>query len=181
MHMRIFLETERLRLRHFTDTDADAELLVALDSDPEVMRYLGNGRPTPSDVIRHEVLPRFARSQVWAAEELSTGHFVGWFALTPRPGGPADDLELGYRLRRAAWGRGYATEGSRALVRKAFTDLGAERVHAETMSVNARSRRVMEKAGLSFVRVFHEEWDEALPGAEHGEVEYAISRSAWAP
>lgn len=180
MDLRIFLETGRLRLRHFTDTDADAELLVALDSDPEVMRYLGNGRPTPSDVIRHEVLPRFARSQVWAAEERPTGHFVGWFALTPRAGGPADDLELGYRLRRAAWGRGYATEGSRALVRKAFTDLGARRVYAETMFVNTRSRRVMEKAGLSFVRVFHEEWDEALPGAEHGEVEYAVTREGWA-
>lgn len=88
MHSRIFLETGRLRLRHFTDTDADAELLVALDSDPEVMRYLGNGRPTPSDVIRHEVLPRFARSQVWAAEERSTGHFVGWFALTPASAAP---------------------------------------------------------------------------------------------
>lgn len=95
--------------------------------------------------------------------------------------GPADDLELGYRLRRAAWGRGYATEGSRALVRKAFTDLGARRVYAETMFVNTRSRRVMEKAGLSFVRVFHEEWDEALPGAEHGEVEYALTRDEWTP
>lgn len=174
--MRIFLETERLRLRHFADTDADAELLVALDSDPEVMRYLGNGRPTPSDVIRHDVLPRFARSGVWAAEELSTGQFVGWFALTPNPEGPADDLELGYRLRRAAWGRGYATEGSRALVHKAFTDLGAGRVYAETMFVNARSRRVMEKAGLRFVRVFHEAWDEPLPGAEQGEVAYALTR-----
>ncbi|MEU4098302.1 GNAT family N-acetyltransferase [Streptomyces sp. NPDC026673] len=177
--MRIFLETERLRLRHFTDTDADAELLVALDSDPEVMRYLGNGRPTPSDVIRHEVLPRFARSSVWAAEELSTGQFVGWFALTPRPEGPADDLELGYRLRRAAWGRGYATEGSRALIHKAFTDLGAGRVYAETMFVNAGSRRVMEKAGLRFVRVFHEAWDEPLPGAEQGEVEYALTREGF--
>jgi RimJ/RimL family protein N-acetyltransferase len=125
------------------------------------------------------VLPNFARSRVWAAEELSDGHFVGWFALTPRPGGPADDLELGYRLRRMAWGRGYATEGARALVGKAFTELGTRRVYAETMSVNTRSRRVMEKAGLSFVRLFHEEWDEPLPGATEGEVEYAVTREQW--
>ncbi|MFJ4986333.1 GNAT family N-acetyltransferase [Streptomyces sp. NPDC088732] len=175
--MRIFLETERLRLRHFTDSDTDADHLIGLDSDPEVMRYLGS--PTPADVIRHDVLPRFARSQVWAAEERTTGQFIGWFALTPRDGGPADDLELGYRLRRAAWGRGYGTEGARALVAKAFTDLGARRVYAETMFVNARSRRVMENAGLSFVRVFHEQWEVPLAGAEHGEVEYALLRTDW--
>ena len=86
---------------------------------------------------------------------------------------------MGYRLRGSAWGRGYATEGSRALIRKDFTELGARRVLAETMAVNLASRRVMEKSGLKYVRTFHVNWSEPLAGAEHGEVEYALTRAAW--
>ena len=62
-----------------------------------------------------------------------------------------DEPELGYRLP-AAWGKGYASEGSRALVEKGFAELGVQRVFATTMAVNIGSRRVMEKAGLKFVR-----------------------------
>lgn len=79
---------------------------------------------------------------------------------------------------KAAWGRGYATEGSRALIRKGFADLGVERVTANTMAVNAGSRRVMEKAGLSFLRSFTGDWPDAIPGSEHGEVEYELTRAA---
>jgi RimJ/RimL family protein N-acetyltransferase len=81
----------------------------------------------------------------WAAEERATGAFLGWFALSGRRGGdhastPPDEGELGYRLKRAVWGRGFATEGARALVRAAFTDLATRRVWAQTMAVNtARS------------------------------------------
>jgi RimJ/RimL family protein N-acetyltransferase len=85
----------------------------------------------------------------WAAQARSTGEFLGWFHLRP---GSGEGVELGYRLRRAAWNRGYATEGSRALIRQGFTDLGADRVFALTMTVNTASRRVMEKAGLTLVR-----------------------------
>jgi RimJ/RimL family protein N-acetyltransferase len=59
-----------------------------------------------------------------------------------------DEVELGDRLRRSAWGMGYATEGSRALVDRAFAEPGVRRVYAETMAVNVASRRVLEKAGL---------------------------------
>lgn len=83
------------------------------------------------------------------------------------------------RLLRSAWGRGFATEGSRALVDKAFTDLGVVRVHAESMAVNTRSRRVMVSVGLGHVRTFHLQWDDPLPGTEHGEVEYALTRAEW--
>jgi RimJ/RimL family protein N-acetyltransferase len=58
-------------------------------------------------------------------------------------------VDPGYRLRRSAWGKGHATEGSRALIREGFAELGVRRVVAETMAVNAASRRVMEKAGLA--------------------------------
>ncbi|MCP2164036.1 GNAT family N-acetyltransferase [Goodfellowiella coeruleoviolacea] len=182
--VRIFLETDRLVLRRFTEDDLDN--LVELDSDPEVMRYLSGGRPTPREVVRDEILPlyfryyaRFAGFGFWAAADRSTGTFLGWFELRPPEDGGVDEVELGYRLRRAAWGRGYATEGARALVHKAFAELGVRRVFATTMAVNAASRRVMEKAGLRFVRNYREDWPEPIPGAEHGEVEYALTRADW--
>jgi RimJ/RimL family protein N-acetyltransferase len=82
-------------------------------------------------------------------------------------------------LRREVWGRGYATEGSRALIDKAFAELGAERVYASTMVVNTGSWRVMEKAGLRYVRTFQMDWPVKIPGDEEGDVEYAIDRTQW--
>ena len=182
--MQIFLETERLVLRRFTE--ADAEDLFDLDGDPEVMRFVTGGEPTPRDVIRNETLPRFLRAYerfegfaVWAAIERSTGEFVGWFEFYPRKDADPEEVELGYRLRRSAWGKGYATEGSRALIRKGFTELSVRRVVAETMAVNAASRRVMEKAGLRYVRTFHQEWPWRIEGEEHGDVEYALTKADW--
>lgn len=104
---------------------------------------------------------------------------MGWFALRPHDDGSPDDAELGYRLRRSAWGRGYATEGSRALIRKGFTELGMRRVFATTMTVNAGSRRVMEKAGLTLVRTFYLEWPDVIDGSELGDVEYALDWADW--
>lgn len=186
--MTVFLTTDRLTLRRFTPDDADH--LIALDSDPEVMRYLSGGVPTPPEVIREQTLPRllafYERGDsfgYWAALD-PDGRFIGWFLLRP-PTGPGphgearEGIELGYRLLRSAWGRGYATEGSRALIRKAFTELGVERVFAETMWVNTGSRRVMEKAGLRHVASFHRDWPESIPGSEHGEVEYASTKAQW--
>jgi RimJ/RimL family protein N-acetyltransferase len=87
--------------------------------------------------------------------------FLGWFAFPPKPDDAPGVVELGYRLRRSAWGLGYATEGSRALIAKGFAELGATRMYAETMVVNTPSRRVMEKPGLVLVRTFHH--DQAGP------------------
>jgi RimJ/RimL family protein N-acetyltransferase len=87
--------------------------------------------------------------------------------------------ELGYRLFPAVWGCGYATEGARALVRRAFTELGLERVVATTMTVNIASRRVLENAGLMLVRTFFAQWPAYIEGAEHGDVEYALARQDW--
>ena len=80
---------------------------------------------------------------------------------------------------RSAWGKGYATEGSRALIRKGFTELGVRRVWAQTMAVNLASRRVMEKASLAYVRTWRLEWEAPLPGAGHGEVEYTLTKADW--
>jgi RimJ/RimL family protein N-acetyltransferase len=182
--MRVFLETERLLLRRFTESDVDN--LSNLDGDPEVMRFLNGGKPTPRAVIRNETLPRFLRAYecfegfgVWAAIERWTGEFVGWLEFYPWKDAGPDEVELGYRLRRSAWGKGYATEGSRALIRKGFTELGVQRVVAETVAVHAASRRVMEKAGLTYVRTFHQEWPWRIEGSEHGDVEYALTKADW--
>jgi RimJ/RimL family protein N-acetyltransferase len=181
----IFLETRRLVLRRFTESDVDN--LVQLDGDPGVMRFL-TGEPTPREVIEAETLPRFlagsgTRYGCWAAIERSTGGFVGWFQLRfpqwPLEALHADDAELGYRLRTSSWGKGYGTEGSVALIRRGFTELGLRRVVATTMAVNIASRRVMEKAGLRLVRTFHVGFPDPLPGTEHGEVEYALTREEW--
>jgi RimJ/RimL family protein N-acetyltransferase len=183
--MDVFLETERLVLRRFTMADVDNA--VELDSDPAVMRYINGGRPTPRAEIEADYLPawlsyydRYAGYGFWAAIERSTAGFLGWFHLRPPPGSPPDEPELGYRLRRSAWGKGYGTEGSRALIDKAFTELGASRVWAATMAVNTASQRVMEKAGLRYVRAFHPDWPDTIEGEEHGDVEYALTRDEWA-
>ena len=184
--MRVFLETERLLLRRFTESDVAN--LHDLDGDPEVMRFINGGKPVSRDVIREETLPRFLRAYerfegfgVWATIERSTGEFVGWFEFYPSKDAGPEEVELGYRLRRSAWGKGYATEGSRALIRKGFTELGVQRVVAETMAVNTASRRVMEKSGLTYVRTFHQEWPERIEGDEYGDVEYALTKADWGP
>ena len=180
----VYLETERLILRRFTSDDVD--LATALDADPAVMRYINGGRPTPRDEIRDDYLPwwlayyeRGDRYGFWAAIEKGTGAFLGWFHLRPLPEDPDDDPELGYRLHATAWGQGYATEGSRALIHKAFSELGARRVYATTMVVNVGPWRVMEKSGLRRVRTFHQAWPERIEGEEHGDVEYALTLDEW--
>ena len=182
--MHIYLETERLILRRFTGDDVD--LVSALDADSAVMRYINGGRPTPRDEIRDDYLPwwlayyeRGDRYGFWAATQKGTGAFLGWFHLRPRPEDPDDEPELGYRLNAAFWGQGYATEGSRALIEKAFEELAARRVHATTMAVNVGSWRVMEKAGLRRVRTFHQAWPDRIEGEELGDVEYALTREEW--
>ncbi|MGI8879875.1 MAG: GNAT family N-acetyltransferase [Jatrophihabitans sp.] len=114
----------------------------------------------------------------WLGVERDTGLVVGWFGLRPLPDRPAV-LELGYRLRPAAWGRGLASEGARLLVRHAFIAAGATRVYATTMTVNRASQRVMAKAGLTWQRTFFEDWPEPIPGSEEGDVEYAVTPDTW--
>jgi RimJ/RimL family protein N-acetyltransferase len=192
--MQIFLETERLILRWFTE--ADAQNLLELDSDPAVMRYLNGGVATPRELVEREILPRFLSYYerydgfgVWAAVEKSSGAFIGWFSLRPHEESRQNEMELGYRLRRLVWGQGYATEGARALIRKGFTELGVERVTASTYEHNSASRRVMAKAGMTLVRRYRPTLDElASKKGNHlsadsvwdgDEVEYALAKADW--
>lgn len=185
----ILLETARLRLRRFVPEDIDR--LVELDADPEVMRYISFGEPTPRERYERELMPRLLGSYAahpllgyWAAESRGgwsdDGVFVGWFHLRPDRY-DAGEQELGYRLCRAAWGRGLATEGGRALVTHGFTRVGADKISARTLVENLGSRRVMEKCGLARERDF--EWPEdVMPGrsaAERAGVKYSLTRPQW--
>lgn len=179
--MTAYLDTERLVLRRFTPEDVD--LLVELDSDPEVMRFL-TGQPTSRDEVEQVILPGFLQVYAeygqlgtFAAYEKAGGAFVGWFGIQPTAHPAA--VGVGYRLLRSGWGKGYATEGTRALIARAFTELGMQRVEADTMAVNHRSRAVMRRAGLRFVELWHEHFDDPLPGTEFGEVLYAVDRTTW--
>lgn len=177
------LETTRLRLRRLTMDDFDN--LLELHGDPDVMRFVDTGKPVPPQEIRDE-LPKLLREYEdfpgfgrWAAVETDTDEFVGWFGLRRREDiGPAN-ATLGYRIHPRFWGRGYATEAARALVQHTFTQLCIRRISADAMAVNHRSRRVMEKAGLRFVRTYHLDFPDPIPGTELGEIEYAITKDEW--
>jgi RimJ/RimL family protein N-acetyltransferase len=186
--MQVFLRTDRLMLRRFTEADEDN--LFELNSDPEVMRFLTGGKPTPRDVVRTAIIPvflgyyeQFEGFGFWAAVEIATGQFLGWFHFRP----PLKDedrdedgvAELGYRLRRSAWGKGYATEGSRALIDKGFTEFGVRRVVAETMAANGGSRRVLEKSGLIQVGTFASTGPDDAGSAGQGHVVYELTRADW--
>lgn len=90
------------------------------------MRYLTGCSPTPPrGVLRDEVIPfhlgvyeRLDRLGTWAAESTTTGQFLGWFHFRPGPDAHVTNPDLDYRLRRSVWNKGYATEGSRALIKR---------------------------------------------------------------
>jgi RimJ/RimL family protein N-acetyltransferase len=212
------ITTPRLSFRRFTPADID--LLVDLDSDPEVMRWLTGGKPSSREYYE-QAMPRimrwyetgpsrgfFAAEEVVPADDPGARKMDGWHGcgsaqpcVTPRTGeappvaarasGQAIDararrefigwfhlrdahhwpgqLELGYRLKRSAWGRGLATEGSVALIRHALDDLGEPLVVAATMLGNTASQRVMQKAGMQFDHEFLEtRWE----GADKRAVKY---------
>jgi RimJ/RimL family protein N-acetyltransferase len=181
----ILLETERLRLRRFTAVDVD--LLVALDADPQVMRYITYGKPTPREAYIATYLPRWLAIYAaqpgfgyFAAERRDTGDFLGWFHLRDDRL-EAEYVELGYRFQQAAWGQGYATEGARALLRHGFVTLGLAQVSARTLRDNRGSRRVMEKCGLRFAAdfVYPEDIIAGRSEDERAAVKYAITRREW--
>ena len=147
------LHTERLVLRPWTP--ADRAPFAALSADPEVARWLGSGAPlsrAASDELV-DCIEEHWRSRgfgLWAVEERARGAFVGfaglavpWFLPTVLPA-----VEVGWRLARGAWGRGYATEAGVAALRHAFAELELAEVIATILPENTRSVRVAEKLGL---------------------------------
>ena len=184
------VETRRLRLRPVDSTDVDA--LVFLDSDPEVMRFVSDGRPTPRAEISDWVIPRAraelstGRGGMWIAIDQRYQAFLGWVLLRAPRHSQRSEMELSYRLRRDTWGRGLATEAARAVVGLAFDELHTERVFASTTLRNSSSRRVMEKLGMrvSGVRAggdhLGRRYEHAHGNRDNlGELEYELLRHQW--
>ena len=181
----VTLRTDRIQLVPLADEHLEAE--IELDADPEVMHYLGNGKARTREQVEQLHVERLAIAErvpglgFWAG--LVDGAFVGWWILEPPErddqGPVAGQAELGYRILRRHWRQGLASEGSSELLRHGFEDLGLTRIFAETMAVNAGSRATMAAVGMSYVRTFHQEFDEPIPGSELGEVEYAITLEEW--
>lgn len=150
--MKTIVETERLRIRQMRMEDYDN--LYALDSDPEVMRYISDGKPMEAKAIRkvlEKILARYEEWKVygvWAAELKTTGQFIGWFALKPLPG--TSEIEIGYRLLKKYWGQGYATEGAKELLQYGVRKLGLSKIVAITNAGNIGSKNVLKKIGLEY-------------------------------
>ncbi|MEV6288123.1 GNAT family N-acetyltransferase [Kribbella sp. NPDC051770] len=174
------LKTGRLELVPLGDRHLELEVL--LDSDAEVMKYLGGKARSRAEVeVAHARRMGCAEGGLGFWVGFDDVGFVGWWLLRG-PYGPDQpqvegEAELGYRLLRDRWGRGYASEGSRELLRYGFDVVGLERIFAQTLVGNAGSRAVMASVGLSFVREFPSSED--FPGAELGEVEYEMTRETW--
>lgn len=151
------LTTDRLLLRAWTD--ADREPFAALNADPEVMEHF------PSVLTRAEsdhmvdlIAEGLTRRGwgLWAVELREDGAFIGFVGLNEVPFEaeftPA--VEIGWRVARPYWGRGYATEAARAALDCAFGTIGLDRVVSFTALSNVRSRAVMERIGLARVGEF---------------------------
>src|SRR5690349_10335608 len=120
----VLLQTARLYLRPLAA--ADAQRLFELNSDPEVMRFISKGQPISLSRIQNEIMPLvLGYYRAWPPQGFFAAHyraneeFVGWFHLRPDKITP-EEMELGYRLKRSAWGKGVATEGSISLIEKSF-------------------------------------------------------------
>ena len=178
------LHTERISLVPLADEHLEWE--VELDADPDVMRYL-TGRASTREEVQVSHLRRMAAAQkvdglgFWVG--FADDEFVGWWNLQPAhgPDQPHDPgvADLGYRLLQNHWRKGLASEGARELLRYGFDDVGLDRIIAQTLTVNAGSRAVMERVGLSYVRSFPTSMTEPAEGVEEGEVEYEMTREQW--
>lgn len=146
------IETERLILRGPTEADL-ADWTACIWSDPEVMRYMPRMDDTP-DAFAKAVLAGFtsAREQqrvgAWVITDKADGRFMGHCMLRYRE--TLDDHELGYALGKAFWGKGYATETARALVRYGFKQANLERIFAVVIPENVPSSRVLDHLGFAY-------------------------------
>ena len=178
------LQTERITLVPLADEHLEWE--VELDADPEVMRYVA-GRASTREEVEVSHLRRMAAAQKVDGLGFWVGfvddEFVGLWNLQPAHGPDQPDdpgvADLGYRLLQNHWRKGLASEGARELLRYGFDVVGLDRVIAQTMTVNAGSRAVMERVRLSYVRSFPTSMTASVEGVEKGEVEYEMTREQW--
>lgn len=142
------LETQRLILRGWGEKDLDA--YAEMCGDPEVMRYIGTGKPLSrweswrnmAMILGHWQLRGYG---MWAVEERQSGEMIGRIGCWQPEGWPG--FEIGWTLRRAYWGHGFATEGARAAMDYAFGELQQSHVISLIRPENAASRRVAQRLG----------------------------------
>ena len=144
----ITLETDRLILRMFREDDLEPYAKIC--ADPDVMRYLGDGKPlSRGDAWRQMAMIlghwRLRGYGLWAVEEKATGNLIGRIGHFNPEGWPG--FELGWVLGKPYWGRGYATEGARRALDYAFTELDRDHVISLIYPANAASIRVAERIG----------------------------------
>jgi ribosomal-protein-alanine N-acetyltransferase len=177
------LRTARLVLRGWRWADRDA--FARMNADPVVMEFFpATLRREQSDgLVDHFESELAARGFCpWTVEEQSSGAFVGFVGLhaVPEflPFAPA--IEVGWRLARSFWGKGYATEAAETSARFAFTTLGAPEIVSFTSVVNLRSRKVMERLSMSRDLTGDFEHPNVAPGhALRPHVLYRLGVDAW--
>ncbi len=151
--MHVILETPRLILRRFTE--ADAPLLLQLNSDPEVVKYV-HERPLQTEADAREVIVSIILPQYelnlgrWAIHTKADNEFIGWCGLKYLP--KNDEIDLGYRLMKTSWGNGYATEAATHTLEYGFNILKIPLVHGKAHVENLASLRILEKIGMKFIR-----------------------------
>jgi RimJ/RimL family protein N-acetyltransferase len=183
MTARIHIETERLRLRDWTD--ADAVPFAEMNADPRVMEFFAKPLSrAESDAVMQNNRARLSEDGYgkYATVEKASGRFIGYVGLAPvdfpAPFAPA--VEIGWRLARETWGQGFASEAATAVRDHAFSTLGFEELVSFTTEWNQPSRRVMEKIGMTRDPVEDFIYPKLPPGhklARH--VLYRINRERW--
>jgi RimJ/RimL family protein N-acetyltransferase len=174
------MTTARLILR--IPTDADAAAFAEMDADPEVMRYIGDGqvrrrRPEESARLIAGIRNRWEERgfDLLTVTSRESGEALGWVTLAV-PGFLPEILpsvEIGWRFQRRHWGRGFATEAARPLLRYGFTEVGLDRIVSIRQVENLASGRVMEKIGLRFSH------ETTVPGNGTRVAVYALDREGY--
>lgn len=182
MRKAVEFETPRLRLRQWRASDR--EPFAALNADPVVMEFFPAclGREASDagiDAWRSQFAERGWSN--WAAEVRETNEFIGFVGLTfPRRTLPCSPcVEIGWRLARAHWGKGYATEAARGTLRIGFERLGLAEIVSFTTVHNRKSRAVMERIGMHNA---HQDFEH--PGVPEGHplrlhCLYRLSKEQW--
>jgi len=170
--MPIQLETERLVLKQFSETDA--ELLFALNTDADVVKYVGEAVYTDMTEVYKSLARGYEQYEKYKQGRLSvfikqTGEYIGWCGLRYFP--ESGRTDIGYRFLKKHWGKGYATEASVVCLDYGFNILGLNEIVATAMKENSASINVMKKLGLKY------EGDEDC-GCNPG-VLYAITKGEW--
>ena len=174
------MRTSRLLMRRWQDSDRAP--YAALNADPEVMRFFPSAldrSASEASVDRFEGLFDAQGFGLWALERLDTGTFIGFTGLNPMPPGVPGfgGMEVGWRLARAAWHRGYATEAARRALEVGFGEIGLPEIWSMTAVLNTPSQQVMRADGMSRYSYFdHPRIDVGSPLRNH--VLYRLGRPA---